>query len=419
MPVKSIIKTIKSLDDAIYYKYGKIRVLFVIRNSIGYYCLLQLIEQIILDNSFDIRITIEEKGCFDFPEDSKNQNLKNKYYIDTSKALLKKWHYVFLTDMTNLWFRRHTTLIATHHGVAFGNLCRKIESDEQLDYSATSFSENNISLVFPNSISEYNRIKSLKNKAFHDGSRQFLVTGFIKSDYLIKSKKNTKKITLIKIKHNIDCEKKIITIFSHWTEYSLLRNLKSSDINKLITSFKDYHFIILGHPLLWRNHDNSDRKSHLFSQLTSLGSEHSNLSFFPTANGYENSDILSISDCVIGDNSSFFVETCIMDKPIIFFDHHDFKFLDKSTEYLFKDSSTSFSSLSELEEILPPVLQHPSHKKEQRKKVVEYFTYQSGNVSNYIIKSLKQMGRVSGPKSKHWKIVVDYCNNSSKKPTLT
>ena len=62
-------KALRRIDDSIFNNIGPIRILFVIRNSLGMTCLLPLIKEANKRENIHIAITEEFEGCFDWPKD--------------------------------------------------------------------------------------------------------------------------------------------------------------------------------------------------------------------------------------------------------------------------------------------------------------------------------------------------------------
>ena len=118
---------------------------------------------------------------------------------------------------------------------------------------------------------------------------------------------------------------------------------------------------------------------------------------------------IKIADFFIGDNSSFFVESCLVDKPIFFYNHQNCEFLNQKVGLLYKKSAVNFSTIKDLINGFDKVIKDGDVLAGNRKKVVDFFLFQPGKVTSYIVKSLKVMGRSSGPKSRSWRRVLRYC----------
>jgi len=398
---KKILSAIRCIDNSIYDNFGKIRVLFIIRNEFGLQCLQPILTACINDDQFSVKITIETEtlSSFKFEDDQRSQELKSNFYTCPAVASFTKWHYVFTTDVTKMYFRRDTTVISTSHGPGYGNLPSGKE-----DYIDTMISDGRISLSFLNS--KANLAEYISNEKYCSKNKQLLVTGFSRSDLLVNNSLSTvdKKTTLKELKLNPDFQ--TIVINSHWTENSLLKSLGAEFINYVCEAFPKHNVIVLGHQLLWKNHDGSERKSVLFDNLKHLEVKADNLTFIPCIDDMR--DVLLTADLFIGDNSSFFIECCQVDTPFLYYES-GMKFNSDQVYSIYKHASFSFSHCEELDCLINNALESPNLLRKERALAVEHFLYQPGHVTEYIISSLKEMGRVSGPSSKRWSNVVDHC----------
>ena len=395
-----ILNLLKGVDDAIFDNVGPIRVLYVIRNTIGYQCLIPLIRKTMGDDGFHVAITLEHDGCFEFSDDEESQNIKRKHFIKTERALYKKWHYVFFTDQTGLYFRRNATLVHTSHGPCIGNAD---STSPSRGYWEKSVFDSNKSLIFCDGKAREMLIQNNMERK----NRCFLTTGFAKADGIVNLQLSSVERNKIYENFKLRPDFKNVVIFSHWTPKSLLSNFNAEDLEQLCVKFPEYNFIAMGHQLLWENHDGSDRKNGLFDELKELESKQVNFSFTPKLK--ETIELLKIADFFIGDNSSFYIEACLVNKPIYFYDHPEFNFSMPEVGSLYKAASVSFSNPLELLNRFSLNENEPDLYERNRKEVVDHFLYKPGLATDYMIESLKEMGRVSGPESRSWSKVVEYC----------
>jgi CDP-Glycerol:Poly(glycerophosphate) glycerophosphotransferase len=415
--LKSLVEHLRDIDDLIFDNIGPIRVLFVIRNFLGYQCLLPIIKKTIVDNNFYVGLTTEHEGCFQFPDDSESQYISSKYLIKRNKAINRKWHYIFLTDQSELYFSRHATVINTGHGSAFGNACvdKSIGGGFKHDYSAESAAAPNVSLCFFDTKErlDFSILQKLQIKI--DRKRcDYLVTGSAKSDDLVNLKMSDGEKNTLLEKLRINSERKNVVIYSHWTKTSFLNNFQVSNIESLCLKYPDYNFITLGHQRLWKNYDGVEIKGQLFDGLEELAERVGNFYFIPRPEMVMGT--IKIADFFIGDNSSFFVESCLVDKPIFFYNHQRCDFLNPVVGLLYKKSAISFSTINDLIDGFDKVIKDGDILAENRKEVVDFFLFQPGKVTDYIVRSLKVMGRSSGPNSKSWHRVLRYCEMERGKP---
>ena len=403
-----VLNLLRLLDDSLYDHFGPIRLLFVIKNIVGYRHVLPLIREVVKRKEFKVALTLEKTGCFTFPKDEESRFLMNCHLVGTDTALRRKWHYVILTDRTTLYFKRHATIVQVGHGMAGGNVNLENGSDFQaIPYFVITALQEYVSLVMAASKNGFHLIRQQQGQKYKSRKKEILVTGAIKSDTLVSSYPHGPSREEIIEKNNLMRFRKIVFIYSHWKPPALLNNLSDKEIERLCLEYPNYAFLVAGHPLLWLDHDGTDRRNPLFDSLIILSQRVNNLVFLPI--GSDHSGMAKAADYFIGDSSSFFVEACIINRPILFFDNPCFRFEDAMVERLFKNASTTFTNIEELISSLATVISNPDHHQIARKKVADYFTYQPGNVVNYIVKSLLTMGRVSGPRSRSWIRIRRYC----------
>lgn len=405
-----IVQTVRFLDNCIFDNIGPIKILFVIKNRFGYQCLIPIVEKCLEDKAFSVKLTLEQEGCFQFPSDTLSKKLETSYFATPLRAKFGKWHYVFISDVSYVHPFRSTTIVNTQHRSAYGFTTYHSNPPLKMNYTDTTIAKENVSLSFINSPARLPIYQ--KDIRFINEKKQVLVTGFAKVDPLIKSNFTAKDKSHFLWGLKADPEKRVIVLYSHWTDKSIFNTLGASLVDFICKHFQEYNILVLGHELLWKNHDGSDRKNPLFQELQLLDNRYDNCTFLPLiANLY----MLQVStDLVIGDYSSIFVEYCLVDKPILFFEL-GLSFNDLFVCDLYKDASFPFTQLEELKTLIPRAMARPAYHRKERKRLVEHFLYQPGHTSDYITHSLKKMGRVSGPNSRNWKRVVDYCTSECRK----
>ena len=148
---KRIVNVIRAIDDFIFAHIGPINILFVVRDSLGISCLLPLIKEAIKRKNIKVRITeeIDFTGGYEWPIEGEIFELHSELYIAPSLSSSKKWHYVFTTGNSNMYFSRNHTKVYTNHGNGYGNFDKKSNSNEYVKYLVE---DNNHSIYFCNSI---------------------------------------------------------------------------------------------------------------------------------------------------------------------------------------------------------------------------------------------------------------------------
>lgn len=379
---KIIYKSIRTLDDLV-HSIGPIRVLFVIRNTLGMSCLLPIIKKMESNKKFKIGITFETLNCYTITDEK--SDIFSKYYLPSSKAGNKKWHFVLTTDWTDLWFRRNTTIVFTHHGNAYGNLDKKPKST--ITYIDNLVRKGCHNVFFSNASNDSLEITNSINKLSQPKVKQSIITGFARSDDLALATVKDRNDFLSK--YNLNLENKNIVISSHWNEKSLFCTLGGEFVRGLCQKYPLMNVLVMGHGNLWR-----DQNSPLFGHLKAIEKKHSNCCFLP--NLADSKGLLKSGDVFIGDNSSIFIEYCMMNKPILFFDNPTFVFDDAEVGALFKSSSVSFSTAEDVIEGVEKVLSLPDDLSKNRNAVVNHFLSNVGSASENILNTLEALGKKIG-----------------------
>lgn len=384
----------RALDDWIHESWGPIRVLFPIGNMHGFACQEPIIRALEGNQGFRVAITKEHSSVR--PEfDTREQNdLFDRYYIPVEKAIWGKWHYVIHSDTSDMYFPRGGVRAIIAHGPAFGNT----------DYAHMQANRPNIDLVFGLSRAEYPYHISRDSRMFDD--RAFIPLGFPKLDRLL-SGGYSREETLALL--GLPVGRKTVLIASHWTPSSLLRTFRSRVLQCLTG---DYNVIQTGHPTLWENPErdnfNPQKKlsafdsCSLWDELVACADGRDGVCVTRTSNVHS---LLNVADILVTDGSSVMVEYCGLDRPILFFDHPDRKFVDPVSYELYRSASHPFESLDGLPEKCHDLLENGDGKSEERKKMLTYFLANPGCSSLAAKELLVEMGRVSGRHSTNWKRV--------------
>jgi len=401
---KRIVNAFRAIDDFVFSHVGPINILFVVRDSLGISCLLPLIREAMKRKDIKVRITeeIDFTGGYEWPIEGEIFELYSELYIAPSFSSSRKWHYVFTTGNSNLYFRRNHTKVYTQHSNGYGSLDKKFISNKYIKHLVE---DNSHSIYFCNSIGDY---LEMNNYALGTLAKQFFISGFPKLDKLFDDQEKKEKPLIID--SGLDFSIKTIVLASHWNPKSLFNAFDIKIINTLCR-IKKYNVIATGHYKLWYE------KPELYKEFEELAIKYDNFCFLP--NVTDNTPLLNSADLFIGDNSSIFIEFCIMDKPILFFDHPDLEFMDPDVKTLYERASFSFSSLDNLDDLVQTAIHHPEEHKANRKKVVDNFLFRIGNSTKYTIDIIEKLGRISGPNSKEWHKVVELSKEEMSKLSNT
>lgn len=357
--------------------FGPIRILFIVRNSLGMSCLLPIIEEAKKRKKIKIAITIEFAGCYDSSIDEVSRQLFSKYYSHPDECESMQWHYIFTTDFTNSKFKKFSTLIYTQHSNGYGMLDKTDLAT--CDYTRNLMQAGRHHIVFCNSHGDYSEFSSYSN------TKSFFISGFPKLDGYVNNALLTKNQDQ---PIELNPKYKTIVIASHWNPKSLLNTFGADLVKGIVYSESRYNIIITGHGNLWQNSPT------IYNELKKLDESLPYFHFLPNVSS--NYFILKNADIFIGDTSSIFIEFCLFDKPIIFFEHKDFVFSNTTVEKLYRAASIKLEILADLPGIIELAL-ISDNLSDQRKQVVQHFLSKIGNAASYTIDVIEKLSGTMMP----------------------
>ncbi|MHA1273753.1 MAG: CDP-glycerol glycerophosphotransferase family protein [Promethearchaeota archaeon] len=238
---------------------------------------------------------------------NKNYNvISQKDWFKTIKTL-KSAKYIFIThgfgDILMIDFSPKTKLIFLAHGISFKKggddmkesfFQRKIREklNNDIDYFIDS-SENNV---------------KYKVSAYNIDPKKFIITGYPRNDYLINADKKLKE--------------------------KIIQNLNLKGYNRILLyapTFREYpyndpfnhEFLVKLENFLRKNNDIFLYKPHPFIPKIDLSGYSNIIAIEPNV---DITDLLIISDVLITDYSSVFIDFLFLNRPIIFFAHDLEKF---------------------------------------------------------------------------------------------
>jgi hypothetical protein len=236
----------------------------------------------------------------------------------------------------------------------------------------------------------------------NDPAKQFYITGIPKLDRLCHANRTDGESFLAS--HALSTYIPTIFIGSHYTPESLLLSMTPEFVERICARFaENNNVIVMGHGRLWRQ-DGIPVNVELSSRLKLLESTYPNFRFLPSLD--DTVGFLQAADVFIGDNSSIFVEYCIVDKPIALFRTPGVDFGSLEVQHLYESASQVFSDLEGVESIIIGALGGLDNKQEKRKEVTDFFVAQQGRSTEYIVNILEKLGRINGPKSSSWDKVI-------------
>jgi CDP-glycerol glycerophosphotransferase (TagB/SpsB family) len=386
-------KILKLVDDSVFFNFGKMRVLFVVKNSYGWACQEPIYKA--LKRGFEKNnITIAVCSVGDsFPIEGLGsiEGLAGNI-LERKVAVWRKWHYIIHTDVGSPYFHRNTVNIMIPHGVGFGNV--------EQNYNKFQYVSGQCDIYFGLSSHEWTYIESSLFKNAQIKKKIFIPVGSPKTDKLFKPKKYL--ISSAIDKEKIDKEKKTILIWSHWTETSLFEATKKDFVEEIVKKYHEkYNFIISGHGALWREDNGKIKNEKLWEDLKKIEIKYCNVTVTRFVDDLN--PLIEIADIFISDHSSFTIECSVKDKPIFFYDHVDRVFNSKDVLYMFRNACYVFFSVDEALQQLEDVTNGHDTKRTQRQAFKEYFYSNPGQAADDVASVIKMMGKLKPTKPEKWK----------------
>ena len=184
-------------------------------------------------------------------------------------------------------------------------------------------------------------------------------------------------------------------------------------IETLLAYRSDVNVVLLGHEKFWRDaRDGSNpRAAGVAQEIQALAEREARLKFFPCA--ADQAPYLALADVFVCDNSSAFVECLLFDRPILFFDHPEFEFVDENVGEAYRSAGEKFSDCQQLAGGLRGALSGPDTGAQDRERALQYLLSRRGCATDFLVDLIVRLGRVSGPQSLRWRRaceVIDQVN---------
>lgn len=335
---KSINKIFQIFDSIIYYFFFKKKVLFYIKNEIGYVQQYPMIEKLKINKKVKLFFALDPQCELDY--ETVKQDLESVGGISLRTLRIRKFSCVIATDQYVHWHIRKCPIVIFSHGSAIGNC------DKSTDiWPVFCWSRLNSNVCVINSKAEFDHLDLLSRKVRFSKNKIFLLGGSIKQRASIKAESEGLEKAL-----NFGEGVKVVVVFSHYTKWSLLRNQGRFLIDAILRENPDVEIVITGHPKLWtENTKFKDGSGIIHDYFKELSRRQKKIHFY---DGAATTDIMSIGDIFICDYSSVRVELAAWDKPTFLYLDKEFEFQSKNTGRMYIDSSYVFSDLEKLCDLL-------------------------------------------------------------------
>lgn len=299
------------------------------------------------------------------------------------------WKFLIANNPIKKWGLKGKT-IGYHHGSMFGNNTWSLRTVLNSDYFFTLSDAEH--LYIKRHLGE----KSEKTPLFTVGNPKLTKSlNYSKSSPHYKNSYVRRK----KIEHGLDSDKPVIAFTSHWTSEGNIRTYGPGIIEALAYNFPNHHVVVNFHPKIFENPQSEPINGkiantsgfhfgwiwHVLKKLESSRI----IKLWPHGNQF---DMLAVSDVVICDKSSIFIETLPFELPI--FAKADLNYYDKSIEEIVKNRANSFSSIENLIKILREHFSYTSQGRDvdiKRDAAKELFIHNDGNASSNFLRILENI----------------------------
>lgn len=318
------------------------------------------------------------------------------------KAFFSKWHYVITSVPTMPDLFWDSINITMDHGPTFGKHCELRLADPTVRRAKSDY----VDVIFGLSAAQYAYLKRVAPEVFSEYKRLFFPVGFPKTDSLVNG--NFSRMQFLESR-GLDPRRKTILVSSHWCVNSILRTFGASIIEQLRPLSDECNILITGHTLLWKSDwwDN-EACALLLKEIENAISKMPFAHFVRTVNELP---LLNSADLLIADHSSIFSQFCLLDRPILFFDHPSVKF-DDEVKAVYLSASEAFTELDKLEQKCSDLLLHPQRDAAGRKAAVEYFYANPGTAGKTVAETLISLGPITSKNSYLWQNAIALSNRS-------
>tara|TARA_R110002074_G_scaffold383969_1_gene564410 strand:- start:7118 stop:8356 length:1239 start_codon:yes stop_codon:yes gene_type:complete len=389
----------RKLVSKLFENFGPIRVLFCVKNEIGFANqapLMALMEKNPLFRIAVVKVT-GDKLEFSNPD---MQSLYNKHCISEKKARFSVWHYVVATDKRYFWLSWDSVGVNIEHGNCFGNGGRS--KSGQKPWLQEVAEQNNVAIIVCSGRGVYEGLIGSSQDLRSNPEKAFLISGSPKLSNLADGKYDRASILL---SLGLDPSRKTVLISSHWTEMSLLRDLDTSVVQLLREYKEELNIIITGHPKLWEltlSERNFDGQA-LLNRLKLISKQcPDRVRISPTGSPFE---LMAASDVLLCDHSSIRVEFSLLERPAGLYRNKNFKCESQTTDDLYRRSSEVFFDISSLDLAVKKILSPDYENSKSIKDLRHFFITDPSMGVEKFVNFLAECGRVGSPSSSRWKRV--------------
>jgi hypothetical protein len=393
--LKILKSAVRKIVSVLFESFGPIRVLFYVKNEIGFINQAPLLK--LMENNPVFKVAVVKSDPQTKFSDFELQSLIVRNSISEKKARYQVWHYVISTDKRYFWLTWNSIGVHLAHGSAVGNGFRS--KAEQKFWFQQEAERNEIAIIILPGPGIYQSLIERSPLLHADSKKAFLLAGNPKLSGLAERKYDR---TSILTKLGLDPDRKTVLISSHWSKMSLLRDLDAATVQLIHDQHPELNIIVTAHPKLWtlKTEKYGFDGQALLSKLQLIANNNSDrMALSLTGKPFE---LLSASDVLLCDHSSIRVEYSLLNRPAGLYRNPDFICESQTTDDLYRRSSEVFHDYKTLEFALTKILSPDYENQAANRELRDFFLTDPTRSAEKILGFLTECGKVSSPKSNRW-----------------
>ncbi|WOJ98288.1 hypothetical protein R0137_06885 [Congregibacter brevis] len=392
---EAFLNTARKLDCFVFDRIGPIKALFLVHDLRGFQQMQPLIAAL-LARGVAVRISLIDTATIESYHLNQIDHQLTKLFIPVRLGRLKKWHYIFQSEVTFFYPARFATRVQLSHGSGWGNLttypCNTLKTIQRQ-------SSISISVLYSNAHLEY--FKQHDEQLTKKQDFLCVIGGSPKLDAL----KPLSRTAIASLRSSLGMQDIItVAVTSHWRPKSILPRFGENLIDAITTEFSQpVQIVILGHEKLWEENEEqiqAQKQSSLAERIAGKVALTANTFFIRDPK--QQRDYLRASDIVVHDNSSVLIECLCLEKSTVFLRTPETMPIEPTIADVYIRAGQCFSSLSDLPNAISRALINPSERRSIQRDMLALMVSRRGNSADFLADLVVKIGRVSGPKSHGW-----------------
>lgn len=384
-----VLSAFRRVDDWVFERCGKHRVLFVVADGNGFGCQSPVIRALLANGRTVVRVVAQDNrpgSDFVFASEA-DGSLFEALRMDARTASLRKWHLVIYSHLCSFYPRRNALLAYMHHGPGFGS-------------GGGHHAVTRCDLYFGLSEAEFDYLDK-RLPGVLGVSKAYFPVGFPKVDSLVRGQFDREEI---RDRFALKADRTVL-IASSWKNGGLVRALGTSPFESLAKAFPDWNVVQNGHPWLWQRRSDVDPQwqDETLRRMREVEQRYPNARFLPNVAAEE---LAVVSDVLVADRTSVVTTFALLDRPIVLFDNLDLPDYSRRTALPYVAAAEVFHGADELIESCLAAMADSQEKATARKELRDLFYANPGSAAQAMADVIERVGRVCSPHSAGWSRVM-------------